>query len=84
MTIEKFINKAKYDSMGQKIWGVDKDGGHQMIADLRGWGAIQNLFKDKKGVIDMEKAEKFQDEMGEWIADAINEKLKDPNEGFLM
>ena len=47
-----------------------------MIADLRGWGAIQNLFKLKGGAIDFEKAEKFQDDLGQWIADAINEKLE--------
>lgn len=75
-TVESFIGeKATYDSEGQKIWG--NKGKHvQMIADLRGWGAIQNLFKDKGGSIDMEKAENFQDKLGHWIADAINEKLE--------
>lgn len=76
ITIEKFINEAKYDRMGQKIWGVDKKGGHQMIVDVRGWGAIQNLFIDKTGKVDEVSAGKFQDDMGQFIADAINEKIK--------
>jgi hypothetical protein len=76
MDIIEFIGeKASYDENGLKIWGINKAGGYQMLADVRGWGAIQNLFKDKKGKIDMDKAEKFQDELGVWIAEAINEKL---------
>lgn len=75
MEISKFINKAKYNKESQKIWGVQDNGHHQMICDLRGWGAIQNLFIDKKGKIDLEKASEYQDELGEWIVDAINQKL---------
>lgn len=42
-----------------------------MIMDIqiRGWGAIQNMFDDLKD------AEEFQNEVGRWIADAINKKL---------
>lgn len=40
-----------------------------MIAEVRGWGAIQNLFKTQKEAAD------FQDELGKFIADAINYKL---------
>ena len=77
MKVIDFIGvKATYDEHGQYIWGVDKDGGHQKLADLRGWGAIQNLFKTKDGLIDEEKAESFQDELGRWLVDAINEKLE--------
>ena len=79
MKIEDFIgDKATYDPFGQKIFGVKgkgKDEVFQMIADLRGWGAIQNLFLDKKGALDEKAAGKFQDDMGQWIADAISEKL---------
>ena len=65
--------KFKYDNYGQFIWLIKPDGGHQKIADLRGWGAIQNLFIDKRDRIDMRKAEAFQDELGEWIVSALNE-----------
>jgi hypothetical protein len=50
--------------------------GLQRIVDLRGWGAIQNLFLNKDGTIDTDSAAKFQDELGEWIVDAINEKMQ--------
>jgi hypothetical protein len=77
MKVTDFIGvKATYDEYGQFILGVDKDGGHQKLADLRGWGAIQNLFKTKGGLIDEEKAASFQDEFGRWLVDAINEKLE--------
>ncbi len=65
---------ASYDKESQKIWGNNKEG-MQMIADLRGWGAIQNLFKNRDGSIRLDEAEKYQDDLGEWIADAINQKL---------
>jgi hypothetical protein len=77
MKITDFIGvKATYDEYGQFIWGVDKDGGHQKLADLRGWGAIQNLFINKDKTIDLDAAASFQDEFGRWIVEAINEKLE--------
>jgi hypothetical protein len=41
-----------------------------MVAEVRGWGALQNEFAT------IEEAEKFQDEVGKFIADAINEKIE--------
>ena len=75
--IKKFIGeKVTYDRMGQYFWGHRKgSGGQQMVGELRGWGAIQNLFKNNIGQIDTDKAAEFQDAVGEWIADAINQKL---------
>jgi hypothetical protein len=72
MELKDFIGTAKFDEHGGGyIWGVDKNGGHQMIAEVRGWGAIQNLFKTEQ------EAAEFQDNLGRFIADAINEKLSD-------
>jgi inorganic pyrophosphatase len=88
--IKKFIGESvRYDEYGGGyIWGTDKNNGDQMIAQveelplngdniedaplvsIRGWGAIQHLFKS------YEEAEAFQDELGIFIQDAINEKLK--------
>ena len=71
MTVEKWLSDVYYDEWGTHIWNkVDADGGSQLIADVRGWGAIQNLFKTP------EEAEKFQDEVGEFITQAIREKLE--------
>ncbi len=69
--IRKFISgKAEYDKYGgQQIWAVNKKDELQHLLDLRGWGAIQYMFKTQ------EEAMEFQDELGEWIADAINQKL---------
>jgi hypothetical protein len=76
MNVQDFIGeKATYDPDGQYIWGVGYDGEYQKLADLRGWGAIQNAFMSNGGMVDQEKAASFQDELGRWLADAINEKL---------
>lgn len=78
MEIIDFLDgNFKYDEDGQFIWLVDSEGKLQKIADLRGWGAIQNLFKDDKGIIDSDKASKFQDAIGEWIVNALNSKLEE-------
>ena len=77
MTILDFFKeKVTYDKMGQYLWIVQKSGNHQKLADLRGWGGIQNLFKNAKGEVDFEKAGKFQDNVGQWLVDAVNEKLE--------
>lgn len=76
-----FINgKVTYDNYGQYFFINKPNEGLQMLGELRGWGAIQNLFKDKKGNIDMDAAAKFQDELGEFVAQAINEKVEKFNQ----
>jgi hypothetical protein len=85
--IKKFIGHAKYDEWGGGyIWGNSKEG-NQMIAQIddlpdksyevvnevlsiRGWGAIQNMFPT------ITNAKEFQNELGRFITDAINEKLE--------
>lgn len=88
--IRVFIgDRVYYDEYGGGyIWGVKgnaediqmiaqtdgpEDGDH--VLSIRGWGAIQHLFKDPKD------AEKFQDHLGIWIAEAINEKLEREKSG---
>lgn len=69
--IKEFINgTVRYDKEGQYFWVVDKDGGMQMLAELRGWGRIQNMFKSQ------DDAATFQDKLGEFIADAINKAMQ--------
>ena len=67
---------VKYDREGAMIWGVDKNGYMQLIADVRGWGAIQNLpqFKNDKTQDNMAA---FQEALGQFIVDAINEKINE-------
>lgn len=71
MEPQDFIGeKATYDKWGQIIWAENKKEEQQMLLQLRGWGAIQNLFKKE------EQATQFQDDLGAWIVEAINEKLE--------
>ena len=74
--IDFLKGKFKYDNNGQFIWLIQPNGNYHKIADLRGWGAIQHLFEDKKGKIDMDEAGKFQDEVGEWITSSLNKSIE--------
>lgn len=70
MTIEKWLSDVYYDEFGTHIWNrEDKDGGSQLVAEIRGWGRLQNEFPTLK------ESEKFQDEVGEFIVQAIREKI---------
>jgi hypothetical protein len=70
MTLKEWLNGVYYDKHGQHIWKEYSDGDNQMIVSIRGWGAIKHLFKTEQ------EAMNFQDEVGKFIADAINEKVK--------
>ena len=68
---KKYFGKVECDELsGQQIWGVNKNDEMQHIADVRGWGSIQNMFKDQN------KAMEFQDIIQKFIAGAINERLE--------
>jgi len=69
MKIEQWLSDVYYDEYGTHIWNKEDDGGSQLIADVRGWGRLLNEFDTK------EEAEKFQDEIGRFITDAIKEKI---------
>lgn len=84
--IKSFIGERVYydEHGGGYIWGVQKEKhkGIQMIAQVedveegnavvsvRGWGAIQHLNSLPCS------PQQFQDYLGEFIAEAINEKLE--------
>lgn len=72
MEIKDFITgKVTYDTFGgQYLWIGDLKEGARMLGQLRGWGAIQNMIK---GYVE---AAAFQDRLGQFVADAINEKME--------
>lgn len=78
MKVEDFINgKVSYDKYGgQYFWIEDPKYGSQMLAEMRGWGHIQNMFKNTDGTINKDSASEFQDMIGDFIAEAINEKIE--------
>jgi len=71
MTIKQWLQNVHYDDYGQYLWAKHDDG-NQLIGEVRGWGALQQEFKTEAEA----EAEAFQDEVGKFIADAINEKIK--------
>jgi hypothetical protein len=86
MKITEFItDKVIYENDGQTIYFKSKKKSAQIILTLRGWGSLQYMFKGDDGKIDLQAAAKFQDKIGKFIAEAINDKLEylvyceDPN-----
>lgn len=69
-TIRSFLSKSvSYDPLLTSILTDD----NRMVLDIRGWGQIKNLFATHL------EAEFFQDEIGGFVAEAINEKLNRAN-----
>lgn len=60
------MDLIKYPVTFNKGSGMFFDADNNHIADIRGWGRIQYL----------ENAEEKHDKMGEFIAEAINEKIE--------
>ena len=68
------ISKVWYDKDSQSIFTDTTETETQIVVDVRGWARISNLHT-KNGKFFDDRAYKFQDELGEWLAKAINEKL---------
>lgn len=71
MKIEQWLSDVYYDEWGTHIWNKeDADGSSQLVADVRGWGRLQNEFDSE------DEAANFQDKVGKFIAEAIREKIQ--------
>jgi hypothetical protein len=71
MTIEKWLSDVYYDAEASTyIWNKTENGELEMIASIRGWGTLQYHFETDEEAFD------FQDEVGEFIAQAIREKVE--------
>jgi tRNA nucleotidyltransferase/poly(A) polymerase len=68
MKIEEWLKDARYDDEGMSIMAGDR--ANHYIADLRGWGKLLYLFPTHDDAL------KFQDSVGEFIVQAIIEKLE--------
>jgi hypothetical protein len=73
MEIKEWVKDCYYDPESQKIFSIE--GKH--LIDIRGWGDLSKVFKS-----DDERNE-FQDKLGSFIAEAINEKAN-PSKPFRM
>lgn len=71
--VKNFLKKVEYDPNGQQIFAINEKDEMQLILDVRGWGAIQNMFDD------INEAARFQDEIGQYVAEAINKKILSDN-----
>ena len=69
--IINFIGSANYqgDDLGTYIWANRPDGSREIIGVVYGYNTDTEKNEGK------EVAELFQDELGKFIAEAINEKI---------
>jgi hypothetical protein len=67
-----FIGTANYqgDDLGTYIWANRPDGTRDII------GLVYGYQTEIEETIGIEQAEHYQDELGKFIAEAINEKIK--------
>jgi hypothetical protein len=69
--VMNFIGKANYTGdLGTYIWSNNEAGKTELIAIVEGYREIQNICTT------ISEANEFQDEMGRFIAEAINEKIQ--------
>lgn len=70
--VKDFIGKVVYqgDGLGTYIWSVKEDGSRALIAIIDGYDSIGEIFDNDK------EKDDFQDAIGNFIAEAINEKIK--------
>lgn len=76
-------DRIMYDDSSGMIYGCKMEGSkvidRVMIADIRGYGAIQRMLTDKEGKVDFKQADKINERLGEFISDCIHEGLKKLN-----
>jgi len=73
-SLQFWLSNVFYDENGVQILNKDADGKIQLIADIRGWGRLQNEFEN------ISEAADFQNEVGRFITEAIREKMETLNQ----
>ena len=74
------------DFLGEKVRFKKKDGyfytkKETLFCSMRGWAKIYALFHNEDDPTSGFKAREFHKNLGQWIADAINEKLERERNG---
>jgi TPP-dependent 2-oxoacid decarboxylase len=69
MKVEEWLSNLKYESHGMTIEKI-VNGSSVVVIDIRGWSTIvKSLGSENRAAV-------FQDSVGEFILEAINEKLE--------
>lgn len=69
-TVETWLSNISYNKAGKFIQNVEQNEESTMVADVRGFYALEYMFDTPKDVYE------FQDDVGEFIAQAIREKIE--------
>ena len=71
MTVKEFMKGKVVYNKDTQMFSINKPNNfNPTILQLRGWGFVRNISED------CHEASEFQDEIGEYIAQAINEKIE--------
>jgi len=74
MTPEEYLKNGEwwYDSEGQFIWRKNSEGLSEVLLEIRGWAYLKKFYRG-----DVIQAAELQDKIGEFIIEAIKEKLNE-------
>lgn len=70
MTVQEWLKDVYYDVSMQFIFAKKKNKGVEAVAGIRGFGSLSKEFPT------LEETYNFQDQVGKFIAEAINEKIE--------
>lgn len=77
MTIKKYLGKGViFYPNGTHIWAQDDNGGHISLMDIKIGKTMQDAFTNSRGELNELALQAFQNRLGEFLQDAINEKLR--------
>lgn len=76
LIIEYLSQDIRYESLNGYIVFPTTDLNFRVIAEVRGRGSLDALIQDENGMVNPDKVQELKKELGEFIVEAIKEKLK--------
>lgn len=79
--IPKFLDGVvQYNEEDRQLWLKKANGFSHKLADIHGWDDISRLSTDSKGVVNVDLVNKEHNNVSQFIADAINDKISKTRE----
>jgi hypothetical protein len=76
LIIQYLTADINYEAVSGYIIFPTSDLNLRVIAEVRGRGSLDALIQDENGMVNPDKVQELKKELGEFIVEAIKEKLK--------
>lgn len=76
LIIQYLTADINYEAVNGYIVFPTSDLNFRVIAEVRGRGSLDALIQDENGMVNPDKVQELKKELGEFIVEAIKEKLK--------